>query len=395
MRKLIVGALALALGAAFLFWRAEKDGAEVREVRIVNGQMTVVAVESDIFSVFKKRPVLSGVLKKHPPETPPKPIAQPKPSLPPPPCDAEPMIRANSNAAQSGAENIAGGRLLSLPGPAEAKWLSDEAKRAGVSGFCAGPWDGCKRTTCFLHRSRAIVVAPDASIKSILQEIARVLDDNHSPGAPDGQFYRGALADLAARFDANFPGRRMANAILYDLNNPDGGKRKVDAAARESPRAAPLPAPPCNAKPIIRIPPRIEAVALSNPGRTRYLTPAEAMWITHRARRAGVSGFCLMRNVKKICSSWASACFLGRSRTIVLQPDASIKTLLHEIAHAADNDYSPDCPHRHGRSYQSVFVGLADKFDRRFPRREMKRAVINEIRNVNPNYYKCHWSPRQ
>ena len=395
MRKMIVGALALALGAAFLFWRAEKDGAEVREVRIVNGQMTVVAVESDIFSVFKKRPVLSGVLKKHPPETPLKKVAESKPPLPPPPCDAEPMIRANSNAAQSGAENIAGGRLLSLPGPAEAKWLSAEAKRAGVSGFCAGLWDGCKRNTCFLHRSRAIVVAPDASIKAILQEIARVLDENDSPGAPDGEFYRGALADLAARFDKNFPGRRMANAILYDLNNPDRGKRNVDASARESPNAAPPPAPPCNAKPIIRIPPRIEAVALSNPGRTRYLTPAEAIWITHQARRAGVSGFCLMRNVKKICPAWSSACFVGRSRTIVLQPDASIKTLLHEIAHAADNDYSPDCPHRHGRSYQSVFVGLADKFDRRFPRREMKRAVINEIRNVNPDYYKCHWSPRQ
>ena len=202
----------------------------------------------------------------------------------------------------------------------------------------------------------------------------------------------------------------MANAVLYDIGLPgvDDDKchrnppvppearttnKQTTAQANRKANAYALPAPPCDAKPILRVPRKTQRAANRDPRmRSRVLTYPEAMWLTAQARRAGVSGFCLMRSVREFCPSWATACFLGRSRAIVLQPDASIVLLLHEMAHALDDDHSPDCPHRHGGSFQRAFVNLAKKFDRRFPRREMTQAVVREINSSD--YYSCHWKPK-
>ena len=403
-RKFIVGALTIILAFAGLFWWARNSG-QVKEIVVINGQVTVIAAPGGFLSPEQDGVAYRGVLKKLPqiPATP-KPsdkrkeaTSQPAPQAPPP-CRVSPQVLASGKAASPGAGGAFGDRMLSLPGPKEAAWLSAEARRAGIAGFCAEYLKLCpqRMSACFLARSRVIAMSPDTPIKLIMREIARAMDENYSLNCPyrRASSYRKSFMMLGERFDKQFIGRRMKNAIAYDLGLPnpnDGnciGKPPDDFAkkwAKDATRNKLRAPPPCKAKP--RILP-------AKRGRAGFLTPAKARWFNAQARRANIAGFCLEKDVKEICSPYASACFLGKSRVIVLRPNASILTLLHEIAHAMDIDYSLDCPHRHGLSYQKNYVRIAKLFDRRFPGGDQENAVIREIQTGNPDYYKCHWTPK-
>ena len=392
-KLMIIAAVILGVG---LFWQA-RDTEPTREIIVVNGQVTVVFDWAGSFTPKKSGVAFHGKLKgypaspdkrtKNPPGVSAANQAAPRVFSP---CETKPLRLAEEQGKTIPASSLFQSRK------AEAAWLSAEAKQAEIAGFCIEDSGAYSSPLGFLPRSRVILTQPDTPTKSLLKMIARVSDKNYRTGDPDSSLVRKRILDMAERFDRQFPGRRMANAILFDFKEADHQPREAARKPKKAARASPRPAPPCAAQPIIRPTKWAEFAALSNPrGRSRFLTPAEGIWVTAEARRARVAGFCLMKNVRKICNaSWAGACFIPQGRVIALQPDASILTLLHEIAHAADKEYSPNCPHHHGKEYQRKFVGLAQRFDRRFPERDMEKAVIREIRVSNPDYYKCHWKPK-